>query len=274
MPDDNIEARFGRDGFLHLKSVFSPAEIARLRASVEAIFDRESPYAGDVNGDPTKFSLRINFCARYPELRWIMMHPGLLAPLRTLLGDDFVFLPEMAAHACGYGNWHKDTSSQERDGHLFHWEGDFRMIQVAIYLQDNTDAGGGLTVMPGSHLKRDALIAPHPLARARNIARRLTRPVLPKRIVDPGSYQIPSRTGDLVMFHFRLDHKATTPRLLRRPPERKLVLFFACSANNEHARRYREYIQGRSTYLYLKETPLYPPELLELAREHRLTLME
>lgn len=276
---EDLKRDFFANGFLHLRNAFSPAEMARLRETTERIFATKSPYAGDVDAGPGQFALRVNFCGRYPELQWLLVHPGLLAPLRALLGDAFLFLPEMAAHASLYGTWHKDTFSQERAGHRFHLEDDFLMIQVAIYLQDNTAAGGGLTVIPGSHMtgsdsSPDGLVPASFMARVWNFARRKLRPFLPTGLLYPGSYQVPTRIGDIVLFHFRTDHMSSIPKFWRSPNEKKFALFVACSTNNRHAHAYRAFIQSRETYHYLREGPLYPEELRRLAVAHRVTLMD
>jgi hypothetical protein len=200
---------------------------------------------------------------------WVPTYPPVVAVLRGLLGRDFVFLPESAVHDSGYGGWHKDTGAQERAGLTFHWEPDFRMVQVALYLQDNTPAaGGGLDVIPGSHLRRDQC--------GEFRERGGLRDWLQARLwgaVRGCAYSVPSAAGDLVLFHYRLDHRATQPAAQPVPPEhRKLAIFFACSANNRHVRKYIDFIACRPEYHYLKDHR-YPDNLLRAAREQHLTLL-
>ena len=65
---------------------------------------------------------------------------------------------------------------------------------------------------------------------------------------------IPSKAGDLVIFDFRLDHKASWPIRPGEVPleKKKLALFAACTANNEHAQSYLRYIKQRPDYGFLK----------------------
>ena len=129
-----------------------------------------------------------------------------------MLGEDFCFLPEMTAHHQGFGNWHKDTTSMEQDGEDFHRSPDFRMVQCAIYMQDQTERyGGGLDLVPGSHKGTD------PTARGGvgSFVYRLRRRVGGK------VRTLPSRAGDLVVFDLRTDHRATEPQFRRRVPGRR-----------------------------------------------------
>lgn len=68
---------------------------------------------------------------RFPEVRWLLFHPPTIAVLRDLLGPDFVVVRESSAHHMQYGDWHKDTTSQEKAGHMFQWDSDYRMVEVA-----------------------------------------------------------------------------------------------------------------------------------------------
>src|SRR5262245_3688533 len=121
--------RFERNGFLVVPAVFSRAQIRQLRGFLTELFAVRSPHEGDLDrkGDASP-GVRFDVFARYPELSWVPTHPPVVAALRDLLGHDFVFLPETAAHDSGYGGWHKDTYAQERAGLRFHWEADHRMV--------------------------------------------------------------------------------------------------------------------------------------------------
>lgn len=264
-------ATFERDGFALVPDVFSADEVARMRSTVAGLFALPSKQQGDISGAGRIGSIRFDVCARYPELRWILGHEGLLRALRELLGEDFLYLPEMSMHQSGFGDWHKDTTSQERAGQTFHWDPGFLMVEAAIYLQPNTETyGGGLEVIPGSHKTPDTYKDVGHTGVASKVQSKLKQlgVLKPK----PG-YRIPSKAGDLVLFHFRLDHKATWPKVKEMPAEKqKLALFFACSKNNAYARQYRDYIGSRADYVYLQKHD-YPEDLLAYAREKSMTLL-
>jgi hypothetical protein len=242
--------------------VFDPAQVRELRRTLLSIFEQPL-LPGDRARASNGAGLRVELAARYPALRWLLVHRPLLAAVRSILGDDFIYLPEMSAHDSGFGGWHRDTGSQESLGLSFHNESEFAMAQVAIYLQDNHRIyGGGLDVIPRSHAH--AFDERSLVGRARRQLQLRTR-----------RHSIPTRAGDLLLFDFRLEHRASqrVPYVPVPPARRKLAVFFACSANNRHAQNYRDYIASRADYEYLHGDHTYPPDLLELASAARLQLM-
>jgi hypothetical protein len=250
---------FEDKGFVVVPGVLQQDQISGLRTFFEGVFSQPSDYPGDSK------ELRNDICSRYPETRFLLTHPPLISALKGLLGDDFVLLPEMAVHDHRFGPWHKDTTSMEQEGLETHWKDDFRIVQVALYLQPNTEEwGGGLDIVPGSHKERDAYV------QGKGISGKLERRRRFKR-----AYSIPNQAGDMVAFNLRADHQATQPKggdVSAIPADhRKFAIFFVCSANNEHARNYKEFITGRSGYDYL-EGHSYPDEVRDAAEKQGLTL--
>src|SRR5262249_13566498 len=130
---------FHKNGYVLVPNVLTAEQVALLRTGLKPKFDR--PEAERYPGDSDGFLL--DCFSRYPDLRWLLFHPPTLAVLRSLLGDDFVFLREAAAHRQNFGGWHKDTTSQESVGHMFQWLDDYLMVEIAYYLQDNSEEYGG-----------------------------------------------------------------------------------------------------------------------------------
>jgi hypothetical protein len=260
--------RFNREGFLLVPGVLAPEEVSRAREYLEREFDREPSHPGD------HARVRFDAVTRHPELRSIFFHPKLVASLRSILGADYVVLPECALHNAIFSTWHKDTTSQERDGHRFHWDPDYKMVEAAFYLQDNDPwFGGGLDVVPGSHVLPDKYA--HPDLRTRTEQRLASRGLLPRtfsgRRGQP-AYSTPSRAGDLLLFHFRIDHRATPARSSEALNlRRKLAIFLACSSNTKHVPLYTDYLRSRPDYVYLRDHR-YPDEVARLAGEARVTL--
>ncbi len=262
--------QFQRDGFICVPGVLTPEQVAQTRAFLLAIFDAPARHESDFDRKGDIGSVRMDCCARYPELRWLLLHPPLVGALRDLLGDDFVILPDIACHDSGYGDWHKDTNANERAGLYFHRESDFRMVECAVYFQDNTsEYGGGLDVVPGSHVLAKVNGRATLATRAR---RWLEAKVLRGR--RRGAYSTPRRAGDLVLFDYRLDHKASWPRVKPVPPEhRKLAWFAGCSANNQHAASYTAYLRSRPDYNCILQPDRYPAEFVRDVEAQRLTLL-
>ncbi len=243
---------FLNEGFLIVPNVFSSLEVAQLRATLQAMFRQPASQPGDFDKRATLGSVRFDPFCRHPDLAWVLGHGALVTALKALLGDDFLYLPEMSAHSGGYGDWHKDTTQQEKAGHFFQWSPTYATVEAAIYLQDNGTWGGGLDVIPGSHRVSDRWVAERSMVE--ELRARLERRRLIPRL---RGHTIPSKAGDLVIFDFRIDHKASWPRKAGEVPE-KYALFAACSANNEHAQSYLRYIKQRPDYAFLKDHTYSP----------------
>lgn len=139
---------FTRHGYVVSKSVLSNEEIIDTRRVAEELLDRlETPH-----GEPRFIS---GVQTVHEQFRKILANTRLRDSLVTVLGTDFLILDEMSLHDSFYANWHKDTSAPDLRGYNFFWDPNFNVLQVAIYLQDNADSGGGLDIVPGSHLLVD-----------------------------------------------------------------------------------------------------------------------
>jgi hypothetical protein len=266
--------QFHREGYIRVPNILTGEQVEELRAFFRPKFDR--PADQILPGDtPNALS---NIYNRYPEVRWLLFHGPTIEVLRSLLGDDYVVLRESSAHYNNFGAWHKDTSSQEKVGHMFHWKDDFLMVNLAFYLQDNSEQyAGGLDVEPGSHLTSDTFIK-----KRGKVYQALEGSVLHKAWFKVAGGKdnsvknfnsIPSKAGDLLIFHFRINHRATQPRNLAAAKERgKLAIFLAASRNNAHVEAYHEFINSRPDYGYLKDFS-YDAEILERAKAAGLNLV-
>lgn len=242
-----------QDGFALFPGVLTSEEVSSLRAAVAAHF-------ADWNRTAKR---RIDPEAeRIEAVRQLFGHQGVLDAARSILGDPWVLVDEIAAHDSHFaepgGGWHTDTTSPEALGRTFHQDPAFKMVQGVIYLQDSTQYGGGLDIIPGSHRRPDPFVETRRAqleatdgsglaARARGtlvhrLAKLTSRP--PKDPFEGHGFTIPSRAGDLVMFDLRATHRGT-PWTVRpdSPDKRKLAVFFVAGANNEPTQQYREWLQ-------------------------------
>ncbi len=273
--------QFNRDGYILVRDVLDASVVAELRGFLTPLFDKGAVHPGDVQFPPKEGvrggGLRNDVWSRYPDLRVTMTQPKVLGALRSLLGDDFVILLGGVAHDSRYGGWHKDTTPLERAGLDFHKDPDFAIVECAYYLQDNDEYGGGLDVVPGTHTEEDVTPPAPKITFLDKVAYKLGHPRYKANDVftRENALSIPSRAGDFIAFDLRLDHMATQPKQgsLNDIPEgrRKLAVFFIAAANNDVTRRYREW-QGQQ-YVHLRDGHEYPADLLELAQQHRVTLI-
>jgi hypothetical protein len=261
---------FGKSGYLLVPNILTVGQVRSLRTALLAKFN-----TSDVErfpGDSRNYLFDI--FSRHRDLRWLLFHEPTLAVLRSLLGEDFVFMREVGAHFQGYyAGWHKDTTAQERAGHMFQWDDDYLMVEVAYYLQDNTpNYGGGLDVQPGSHRQPDYFVRPPaPSGRVQRLFGELIG-----KLVGNGKrnvVSIPSKVGDLLIFDYRINHRATQPKLQDIPEEnQKMAIFIACSRNTPHVKAYHDFIASRESYVYLQGFA-YPGDLIADCRRANINLV-
>ncbi len=255
-----------KQGFTTIPQVLNAAEVKQVRQQLIEIFNNPSSYEGDLLAKGSQGSVYLDMYSRYPQFHWIFTSDRFVNGMRSILGDDFLYLPESALHHAGYTGWHKDTNAQEKAGHDFHWQDDFEVVQVGIYLQDNDpEYAGGLDVIPGSHKVRN--VSPQKKSKIGSLADRF----LNKLKKQPQEYSVPSKAGDVAVFNLRTDHRATQPKSTPIPPEHaKYAIFIVCSRNNGHAKRYIDYVRTRPDYAFLKGFA-YSPDLLAKGKSKGLS---
>jgi len=241
-PNPSLGRDFCQNGFVRLPRIFNRDEIAAFRSAALKVLPPSAP--------PYKPQFSNTALFHEPFLR-IFRNSRLIEALRTLLGEDFLFLNEFALQDSHFSGWHSDTTSPEaKAGHEFHWSPTFLVLNVAIYLQDNDGNGGGLDVVPKSFLRDD------PLAITMR-GGQVTNPYQDAVTID-------SAAGDVVMFHLRMSHRASeVKRPARNDAERKFALFMIAGANNALTRRYRVWLDQ---YDKMNETsrPAVPEEFRSL----------
>lgn len=259
---------FRKNGYLLVPDILTTDQVCALRATLRAKFNTSDEER--LPGDTSQYIYDI--FSRHADVRWLLFHEPTLAVLRLLLGEDFVVMREVAAHFQSFGGWHKDTSAQERAGHMFQWDDDYLMVEVGYYLQDNTpEYGGGLDVHSGSHREPDYFVRPP--APSGRMLRMLGKLIGHVGNDERRAVSIPSKAGDLVIFDFRINHRATQPKHQTIPEEsQKMAVFIACSRNTRHVKAYHDFIASRPSYVYLQEFA-YPDDLVAACRQASINLV-
>lgn len=247
----DFSGRLARNGWVSIPGHLSAQEVALMRREIEANLAAPALQSavlrtvGEVLPDVLKL----------PSVASMLFTQRTMDRLAELIGPGFVLLPEHAVHRNGFGGWHKDTDMFERAGIYNHWDADHHIYQCAIYLQDNTEVhGGGLSGLDGSHL------VPRPDPRLPQAA------ALHEARCEQQGHRFETRAGDLIVFHTRLDHRAT-PRQQPAPYGSKLALFFMAARDNWHAAAYSDFIHRRPDYVYLRNYNV-PSALQQLARDN------
>jgi len=240
---------FRANGFLQLKEIYSPESAAEIRGKVEDIFASPPSSPLDFDDDPKFGDNRPAIFHRYPQLHHVLFEKRLISSLTALLGDGFALMPGHGAQSRWYSNWHRDTSSPMYANEEFFLEPDGRPIQVAIYLQENGDAGGGLDVISGSHKEVPRLKKLLDLSESAKRAGRMRRALcgIAYRFLEAVQklaershrvHTIESKLGDVVIFDFGILHRAT-PQMTSERSVRKYAIFFACMRSTAAAGLYR-----------------------------------
>jgi hypothetical protein len=265
---------FRKNGFVVFPNVYSQEAIRQAREMFDDAFKREiwrnNPHdsRGIIN----------NIYGHYPALPELLFNRLYFEAIRQLAGCKVVWLPECAVHHDRYAAWHKDTTEQELGGVKSHLNRDNAMLQVATYFQSNdAEEGGGITVVPGSHLQADRFLSLYHTGWSSRLWRKILklagRSVFQQIERRKEYYDVPSNAGDLVIFDVRTDHRATLPK---RPPARvKYAVFNTFGNPSPQLRDYLEFMKRRpEPYYRFLSTYRAPAVVLNTAKKYDVEVWE
>lgn len=210
--------RYARDGFVIVPGVLSEAEVAATR---RACHERLQEIG-------RQEMLPADFLAA-PAVWDAIFRPRMAEAVRAVLGDDAVLYPNLTVRKSLYIGWHVDEAFAGANREYV-WAPGFAHLQGAIYLQDNAaDTGGGIDVVPGSHLMSAdgyGRVAPDFETGLAALA--------------PGQQpiRVDGKAGDLVLWHARAWHRSTQPQNgtngAADGTEEKLGLFFSAGRRDAY----------------------------------------
>jgi ectoine hydroxylase-related dioxygenase (phytanoyl-CoA dioxygenase family) len=206
---------FREEGYLLLPGVFTEEEMTSAREAIREMSRNPSLFRQVSQARHFHGSL-----LNYPALERFVFDDRVLGPVKAVLGDSPVFFGDTSVQT-GRGGREFHRDSVNRVNLLGpDWEGDYPLVRVGIYMGDFTRESGGLKVVPRSHRPRlEALRRPLGRFLGRNV--RVFTPAFTwiRRLlatVEGGTF-VPSRTGDLILWNFRLLHTGNAVRLKRAP---------------------------------------------------------
>jgi ectoine hydroxylase-related dioxygenase (phytanoyl-CoA dioxygenase family) len=154
-------AQLERDGYVRLRAVFDPADVAQMRREVDEVFAASSPER--TRGDKDEF--RYEMLNRSPACQSAVKHPAILRVIEPLLGEDCHVIANTAWRNppdFKGGPWHCDAGPHVPRPEGIPWDDriPYPVFAVAahLYLQDCTRVDGPTAVVPGSH--RSGRLAP------------------------------------------------------------------------------------------------------------------
>ncbi len=147
---------YNRDGYLVLENVLSPAEVARLRAGVDAFMAG----ARKVTTHDDIYDLEDSHTPENPRVRRIktphrhdeafgrlVTHPGVIGALSDLWGPDIRFdYSKLNMKSAGFGapvQWHQDWA--------FYPHTNDDLAAVGVMIDDCEPDNGPMLMIPGSH---------------------------------------------------------------------------------------------------------------------------
>ena len=271
MDAETLRAQYNRDGYVLVPGALSQERVHEIRNQImtkvsDAPIERVEPHfisepykkPPEERRDGTLF---LDTYCRFPEFIDVIANPKTVEALKALLGNDYLLLPDDSVYFRKFGPLHKDTSTEVYKGLTYHSEADYRIVTVGLYLQPNDEHGGGLFVIPGSHLDPfDPVCDTYKKQESyyksfwRRIARKLSFGKLfaYEKLVQSDfglsskGVDIQSQPGDVVIFDFNLLHRSSFPTVEEACPLGGRIAFFSrCSVNNRHAKTYVEYLKTK-----------------------------
>ncbi len=277
---------FEQHGYVVVKNAIDPAELEALRThysqvlsdpSTEKVFrPGGNDFVHEVIPDlPIVKGIIFDALVDNPLLLDFMTNERVLPVLKTILGDDFVVLPDFVVQWNYFNILHTDMTTGEQRGMTFHREPDYRIVSVGVYFQENSIHGGGLYIVPESHNEADPCVelrkqfSARKTKNERSVLKRWVDKIFTRKlqqcreklIAHPKGIDIPSQMGDLVIFDNRILHRSSFPQDMRQLSSDggKMAFMGSCSSNNQHAQNYIDMLNAKSKDNYLsRERDLEP----------------
>lgn len=162
-PAGEASEQLEREGYTVVRGLFSPNEVAALREAIGAIYERDPPDERGRREPEDAEAFRYAMLNRCAEAQAAIAHPGLLAVIEPLLGEDCHIIANTAwRNPAGFPGshggqaWHIDAGPHIPLPEGVRWPAEIPhpvfAIGVHIYLQDCALEDGPTGVIPGSHL--------------------------------------------------------------------------------------------------------------------------
>ena len=148
-------AEYRRDGYLILPDLFSPAEVAAMKAELARIQRIDTDHlVREKTGGVAKTIYRVHEAdgpTRSAVFHAASRAPRLLDPVRQVLADDALYIHHTKCNLKtaidgSVWQWHQDYGSWQRDGIP-----EPRLTTALIMLDEPTELNGCLYFIPGSH---------------------------------------------------------------------------------------------------------------------------
>ncbi len=182
--NENLHDDFERDGFVILRGLFTPIEVAEIKAEAKQVL-------GDALSEqkPGDHGVYVGMAAKSEIFHNVAADARLVDALEAIIGPDIEFLSDKIVYKSAEidfpSPWHQDWP---------YWEGRNK-ISIWIALDPATEENGCLKLMPGSH----KALAAHDgdSSDGHGFGKRLDQ----GKVDESKAVSAPCAAGDAVVFH-------------------------------------------------------------------------
>lgn len=180
-----LKEQFDKDGYVILKSLFSTAEVEKLKAEANRVIAQHIGKEG----------VFVGLALASPLFKGAAARPSLVEALKQIIGKHVVFLSDKLVYKNATTEfnspWHQDYP---------YWGGSHK-FSVWIALDDATPENGCLRIVPGSHLQ-GAINHGGDASDGMGFGNRLENHYINEaEVID-----LPATKGDAIIFHDLLFH--------------------------------------------------------------------
>lgn len=257
--------QFEQQGYLIVRNIFTPEEVAELRTSAYEHRDRQKE-RGLVAQVKQAASVKGDLLSK-DGLGWVIYDPRIVTIATELLGDRPVYFSD-STYQIGTGTrgFHRDNIDRYQFGQGDDWNGTYPLIRFGVYLQDHDTYSGGIRFKAGTH-----------------------------QAADGTDVFADTRAGDIVVWNMRTLHSGNARRmkvlnnlplhvglenrlpdfLFREQQGERVSLFFSYGLEGKHLDRYlANHIQKRADMQENVRLSNYSPETLKKAEENNVKVLD
>jgi hypothetical protein len=266
----NIDKKsFEENGYLVVKKVFTDEEIEQLREEAYSQYEIDSKegLTFQLPNLPTKAKYSKGDLLSKKILNHVLLDDRILSIAKTILGSDELIYFGDSSYQIGTGlrGFHRDNIDRTNlDGP--DWQGDYTLIRVGIYLQDNKNYSGGLKVKVGTHKNADG------------------KPIfVDTEVGDVGVWSLKTQhSGNAVRLKLFPNYSINTsgkeniiPSFLKTEQQKERIsLFMTFALKSSHLDRYiNEYTLKREDTLAHARASKYDEKILEIAKQKNVVVL-
>lgn len=252
--------QFDEEGYLFIPGLFSPEEVAAMRAEVPKVFaQRREENVREKTGDVVRTAFAVH--TYNPVFRALVHHPRFVGPAEQMLGDR-VYIHQFkingkAAFDGDVWQWHQDYGTWKNDDDM----PTARAMNLAVFIDEVNEFNGPLYFIPRSH-RKGVIDAAHDVTTTSYPLWVIDKETITKLVAQGGIVAPKGPPGSALFFHSTLVHGSPS----NMTPWSRVIVYVSVNAVSNAIRRFK-----RPAYIVHRDfTPVdaWPDDcLLSAARE-------